>query len=77
MRGRGKPELVTKKIITGFQKILLDTHWYFGDHDLVIAIRMTASIAVRGSRTVAAGQPELPYGNYAGSLARAIVEFGS
>jgi hypothetical protein len=61
----------------GFQKIFLDSYRYFGDHDLVIAIRMTASITARGSRTVAAGQPELPYGNYTGSAAGAIVEVSS
>jgi hypothetical protein len=77
MSGRRKPELATAKIISGFQKIFLDTNRHFGDHDLVIAIQMTASIAGRGSRTVAAGQLELPQGNYAVSPARAIVEFGS
>ena len=68
-------ELATEKRITPLQKIFLDSHPHFGNHDLVIALQTTASTTVQ-SRAVAAGQPKLPYGNHAKCTRRTAVGLG-
>jgi hypothetical protein len=68
-------DVATKKIVPS-QKIFVDSHPTFGDHDLVIAFQTMTSTLVTASRPVAAGQPKLPYGNRAESPRRTAIEFG-
>jgi len=72
-----KPQqLATEKRITLLQKIFLDFHPHFGNHDLVIALQKTASKMVPASGVVAAGQPKLPYGNHAACPRQTAVDCG-
>lgn len=69
------PRTGYEKRITTFQKIFLDSHPHFVNHDLVIALQTTASTTVP-SRAVAVGQPKLPHGNHAECPGRTAVGFG-
>ena len=76
VRGGRNQKLATKKTITPFEKIFLDSRSHFEDYALVIALQTTASTTALVSGVVAAGQPKLPHGNDAACPRRTAVDSG-